>query len=69
MENEVYDLDQLDKEILRMHKKNKTASLKQWREMVTNQWESFKIKQTTTEEFYLNDAVQIFILYCLQNLE
>ena len=69
MESNVYHPDTLQREILKMHRKKKTASLKQWREMVTGTWKSFKKKQTATEEFYLNDAVQILIMFCSPNLE
>ena len=69
MQCEVYSLDQLEKEVVKMHRKNKDASLKQWGEMIKNNWKSFNKRQSATEEFSLNDAVQIFILYCSQNLE
>ena len=62
-------MDKLEKEIVKMHNKKKDASLKQWGEMVRNKWKSFNKKQSATEVFFLNDAVQIFILYCSQNLE
>ena len=69
MESNVYHPDTLQREIRKMHKKKKNASLKQWREMVTATWKSFNKKQTATEEFYLNDAVQILIMFCSPNLE
>ena len=69
MESEVYSLDSLQKEIVKMHKKKRTASLRQWRQMVTARWKSFKKIQTGSDEFYLNDAVLILILYCSHSLE